>query len=442
MYSLLFPLGTRFAAALIAFVVHTINMVPKHNAPGQLPAYTAFRGRAPSYKIDAPYAFGTTGFLQRAAGPLSNTAAPRADYCIWLGSTRNLKGTHRCFSLATLTGDTFRPAATTQQTIGIMRKLAGTLIVERKEQPHEQPLPDPDSPYPLDPNRGVLEDDSSCNREESAEVRLELVQADPSPLDDNLDQVGMVEMHDASEPEVNHSHDENDSAEAEMHDASEPEVNHSHDENDSTEESRDNENIQSEVILLRNEMNNGYNLRKSTMVKHVYATLNVKTASSLFGGGVVKDAVTLELTHCLTKGVFMGRSPTESARDAIPSTMFLTPKKLPSGALDKIKARLEAGGHRQDRSLYTDQETSSPTVSLKAVFAQATIAAQRGDHVLTLDHKAAYLNATMKEPAVKMILSKEVSSALCEIDEEYKAYLRGNGTILVQLQKALYGCIQ
>jgi hypothetical protein len=41
-----------------------------------------------------------------------------------------------------------------------------------------------------------------------------------------------------------------------------------------------------------------------------------------------------------------------------------------------------------------------------------------------------------------MILSKEVSSALCKIDEEYKAYLRGNGTILVQLQKALYGCFQ
>jgi Reverse transcriptase (RNA-dependent DNA polymerase) len=210
-----------------------------------------------------------------------------------------------------------------------------------------------------------------------------------------------------------------------MHDASEPEVKHSHDENDSAEELRDDEDIQSEVTLLRNEMNNGYNLRKSTMVKHVYATLNVKTASSLFGGGV-----TLELNHCLTKGVFTGLSP-------IPSKMFLTPKKLPSGALDKIKARLVAGGHRQDRSLYTDQETSSPTVSLTAVFAQAAIAAQRGDHVLTLDHKAAYLNATMKGPAVKMILSKEVSSALCEIGDEYKAYLRKDRTILVQLQKAL-----
>jgi hypothetical protein len=58
----------------------------------------------------------------------------------------------------------------------------------------------------------------------------------------------------------------------------------------------------------------------------------------------------MQCTHCLTKGVFMGLSPTESARDATPSKMFLTPKKLPSGALDKIKARPVAGGHRQDRS--------------------------------------------------------------------------------------------
>ena len=122
--------------------------------------------------------------------------------------------------------------------------------------------------------------------------------------------------------------------------------------------------------------------------------------------------------------------------------MFLTPKKLLSGALDKIKARLVAGGHRQDRSLYTEQETSSPTVSLTAVFAQAAIAAQRGDHVMTLDHKAAYLNATMKGLVVKMMLSKEVSNTLCDICKDYKVYLRANGTILVQLQKALYGCIQ
>ena len=107
-----------------------------------------------------------------------------------------------------------------------------------------------------------------------------------------------------------------------------------------------------------------------------------------------------------------------------------------------MKARLVAGGHRQDRSLYSDQETSSPTVSLTAVFAQAAIAAQREDFVMTLDHKEVYLNATMKGPEVKMMLSREVSEILCEVCEDYRVYLRNNGTILVQLQKALYGCIQ
>lgn len=48
----------------------------------------------------------------------------------------------------------------------------------------------------------------------------------------------------------------------------------------------------------------------------------------------------------------------------------------------------------------------------------------------------------MKGPEVRMMLSSEVSEMLCEVCEEYKAYRRNNGTILVQLQKALYGCIQ
>ena len=133
LYRLPYPLPTRLAAALIAFVVHTINMVPKYNAPGHLPAYTSFRGRAPSYKIDAPYAFGTTGFLQRAPGPLSNTAAPRADYCLWLGTTRNLIGTHWCFNLSMLAemkGDTFRPAPLIQDAIDCLRQLAGKTTIE------------------------------------------------------------------------------------------------------------------------------------------------------------------------------------------------------------------------------------------------------------------------------------------------------------------------
>ena len=212
--------------------------------------------------------------------------------------------------------------------------------------------------------------------------------------------------------------------------------------NDPVEEAIIGEDIEAEVTQMRNALNTGYNLRQSTVIKHVYATLTIKAASSLFGEDVIKEAVTLELTHCVSKGVFKGLMASESTESAIPSKMFLTPKKLPSGALDKIIARLVAGGHRQDRSLYTDQETSSPTASITAVFAQAAIAAHRGDSVLTLDHKAAYLNAAMKGPIVKMILSKDVSTILCSISKDFKIYLRANGTILVQLEKALYGCIQ
>ena len=71
--------------------------------------------------------------------------------------------------------------------------------------------------------------------------------------------------------------------------------------------------------------------------------------------------------------------------------MFLTPKSLPSGKLDRVKGRIVAGGQRQDKSLYEDKEISSPTVALTSVLITAALAAKEGKHVVTLDHKAAYL---------------------------------------------------
>jgi hypothetical protein len=85
-HSLAFSLASRLVAALIAFVVHTANMVPKVNAVGHYPAHTGFLGRVPNFTRDAPFAFGTAGFLQRAPGPTYNSAAPRGSYCIWLGT--------------------------------------------------------------------------------------------------------------------------------------------------------------------------------------------------------------------------------------------------------------------------------------------------------------------------------------------------------------------
>jgi hypothetical protein len=55
-------------------------------------------------------------------------------------------------------------------------------------------------------------------------------------------------------------------------------------------------------------------------------------------------------------------------KSIINSLAFLKQKYKPDGTTDKVKARLVAGGHMQDETLYSD--TSSPTVNITNVFRQ------------------------------------------------------------------------
>jgi Reverse transcriptase (RNA-dependent DNA polymerase) len=72
----------------------------------------------------------------------------------------------------------------------------------------------------------------------------------------------------------------------------------------------------------------------------------------------------------------------------------------------------------------------------------AAMAAHENHHVMTLDHKAAYLNAQMSGPQVYMLLTPEVAALMCKVDPKYREFLRTDGKITVRLKKALYGCIQ
>ena len=196
------------------------------------------------------------------------------------------------------------------------------------------------------------------------------------------------------------------------------------------------------MIVARNTFNNGYNLRKTTTDQHVYATLSIKEARRLYGDKVADAAIVEEIQNCIKKDVFEFQHREYKTRSQIPSKMFLTPKKLPNGNIDRMKARLVAGGHRQDRSLYTDQETSSPTVALSSVLMTAALAADKAYHIMTLDHKAAYLNATMVGHVVEMSIGKEVAGLLCSVSPSHEKFLRADGSIIVRLRKALYGCIE
>jgi hypothetical protein len=127
-------------------------------------------------------------------------------------------------------------------------------------------------------------------------------------------------------------------------------------------------------------------------------------------------------------------------KSVIRSSMFLKEKYLSTGEFEKLKARLVAGGDQQDRSLYED--VTSPTVATTAVYMIAAIAARENRKVATFDIGGAFLNAEMGHHNVYMMLDPLIASILKKIDAKYEQFVNGDGTIIVKLNKALYGCIQ
>ena len=93
-------------------------------------------------------------------------------------------------------------------------------------------------------------------------------------------------------------------------------------------------------------------------------------------------------------------------------------------------------------SLYGD--LSSPTVAASALLAVAAIAADEGRVVETMDTGGAFLNAVMKPTGVvvNMLLDRLMTKLLLKIAPEYREYVGDNGTLVVELDKALYGCVE
>mmetsp|Transcript_7432 Transcript_7432/g.10534 ORF Transcript_7432/g.10534 Transcript_7432/m.10534 type:complete len:204 (+) Transcript_7432:1860-2471(+) len=170
--------------------------------------------------------------------------------------------------------------------------------------------------------------------------------------------------------------------------------------------------------------------------------ITVQAALKQFGS-FADEAIMKELMQLHDKKVFIGKHfrslSLKERRKIIRSSMFLKEKYDAMGVFEKMKARLVAGGDMQDKSLYED--VSSPTASVQAVFIVATVAAKERRHVVTADIGGAYLNADMVE-VVHMIIKKEIASILIKWLPEYKQYMNEDGTIIVQLKKALYGCVE
>lgn len=119
------------------------------------------------------------------------------------------------------------------------------------------------------------------------------------------------------------------------------------------------------------------------------------------------------------------------------SSMFLKEKLDLDGVVYKVKARLVADGSTQVLQPY--EFTFTPTIKSSSINCILKIAAAENRLVKAIDISGAYLHAKMKGD-VYMNLDKNMVDYLIKIDESCKDYIKDNGSVMVKLEKALYGC--
>eukprot|EP01040_Poterioochromonas_malhamensis_P015176 gene15176-16944_t len=161
-------------------------------------------------------------------------------------------------------------------------------------------------------------------------------------------------------------------------------------------------------------------------------------------GNAALSAIEGEVDQMVKQGVFepvkRGSLNKTEWKKVIRSHLFLTAKYDADGTFQKLKARLVAGGNTQDRTVY--DSVASPTACLTAVLTVATMAARERRKIMVVDITGAYLNASMGDETVYVRLDAHVSSRLGNLDPKFKGCTAEDGSMVVKLKKALYGCIQ
>lgn len=161
-------------------------------------------------------------------------------------------------------------------------------------------------------------------------------------------------------------------------------------------------------------------------------------------GNIADEALSAEVQMLLRKGTFQGvlysDIPPEQRKTMIRCSLFFKEKFGADGSFLKLKARLVAGGDQQDVSglMYT----SSPTVNTENLFTLLAIAAVERRHIGSVDIEGAYLECDMEGPPVFMVLPPAIATMVAKIDPSYARFISTCGTMIVQLMKALYGCVQ
>ena len=180
----------------------------------------------------------------------------------------------------------------------------------------------------------------------------------------------------------------------------------------------------------------------------MFAQLSAKKGMKKYGREAELKLIA-EFKQLLEYKTFHGRKANEltaEQKKKAANMINLIEEKINRGHTDEnpvIKARSVYNG-RVQRGLYSKEETASPTSSIDSIFLTSIKDAHEERDVAVTDIKGAYLNAKMKGEVIMRITGKEVDLFL-EIDPslgEFVTWENGIKVLYVQLDKALYGCVQ
>jgi len=124
----------------------------------------------------------------------------------------------------------------------------------------------------------------------------------------------------------------------------------------------------------------------------------------------------------------------------LPCSMVVKDKRDSKGELLLWKSRFCTGGHRTDPTTYQPFDKTSPTASMDAVYMVLIFAQHMRMNIEVCDVPSAYLNTPLPKGKKHLMRIKPLlAKYFIRADNSAKEFLQADGSLLVQLEKALYG---
>jgi len=181
-----------------------------------------------------------------------------------------------------------------------------------------------------------------------------------------------------------------------------------------------------------------------------YKCNNISVQKALQGehAHAAREAIINEINNLMTNqcGHFKKFTdvPLEKLRsNALNSFMFIKIKYTPDGLYEKTKARIVVNGAQQQQHLY--DIIAASTVALSSVFQLLNIASWKRTMLCSFDITGAFLHTHVEEGVeIYVIIDKQVAEIWITLDPTLRDFLNpnGNGTLLMQLDRYLYGLKQ